>query len=108
MLEDTGFSRAQAETQVQILNDVTGEGMLTKEHLKTFELNTQKEFSIVKNDIKNLKDDFKSFKTEFKEDLHTKITDEIKKSEYRMVIKLGAIVSAIMTAGLTAIKFIGV
>lgn len=73
-LEEAGFSRQQAEANIQIIAEIVEDDVATKQDI-----------SEVKHDIKEVK-------------------DEMIKLEYRLIIKLGALVTAIIATAVTILK----
>lgn len=120
ILVDAGLPRDQAETHIQILGDVIGEEMATKDDIKRLEstmatkddvrslradtkrlestMATRDDFNMLKGDIKNLQSDIGR--------LESKITYESQNLEHRMTIKLGGLMAAFLATGLTAAKLL--
>ena len=73
-LEEAGVSRQQAEAHVQIIAEIIEGDVATKQDITE-----------VKHDIKEVK-------------------DEMVKLEYRLIIKLGALVTAIIATAVTILK----
>lgn len=87
ILESSGLSREQAEAHIQVLSEVLGEDMLTKQ-----------EFRLYMSD----------FETRFEEKmgrkLDYKLKAELQNFEYRMIVKLGGLMAAFLATGLTLTK----
>ncbi len=84
ILEDAGLPRNQAETHIQILSDVIGEDMATKD------------------DIRRLEDKMIS---ELQR-IDSKMTFGFQSLEHRMTLKLGGLMAAFLATGLTAAKLL--
>lgn len=84
ILEDAGLPRNQAETHIQILSDVIGEDMATKDDIKGLE-------SKIDSDIRRLE---------------SKMVYEFQSLEYRITLKLGGLMAAFLATGLTAAKIL--
>lgn len=85
ILEDAGLPRNQAETHIQILSDVIGEEMATKD------------------DIRRLESQISSLAT--KEDVR-EFNYKLQSLEHRMTLKLGGLMAAFLATGLTAAKIL--
>jgi len=111
ILEDAGLPRKQAETHIQILGDLIGEEMATKEDFKRIEQTIKHYAQIAKQDTENLSQSTKkdiahlaeSTRQEFKR-FEGKMTYEIQSSENRITLKLGGLMTAFLATGLTAAK----
>jgi hypothetical protein len=79
-LEEAGIPRDQAEAHIQIMAEIIEGDLATKLDVKNLETN-------VKHEIKDLK-------------------DEMQKLEYRLVIKLGAIVVTVVTIAIALTSWI--
>lgn len=91
ILEGTGITREQAEAHVQIISEITEGELATKQDLESLGVT-------LKQDIKNV---------ETKLDTSTeRLEHKILQSEYRQTIKLGSIVTIVIAAATTIIKFL--
>ena len=77
ILEEVGVSREQAEIHVQIIAEIVEDNLATKQDIKDLRNDTRQ-------DIKDLK-------------------DEMQKLEYRLTIKLSAIVGTIVTIAIAIV-----
>lgn len=91
ILEDAGLPRNQAETHIQILSDVIGEEMATKDDLKSLESN-------LRNDMQKLEGKMNT--------LESRIDLKLQNLEHRITIKLGGLMAAFLATGLTAAKLL--
>ncbi len=80
ILEDVGIPRSHAETHIQILSDVIGDEMASKEDIQR-----------LSHDIKNIE---------------SKMLFEMQNLEHRMTLKLGGLMAAFLATGLTAAKLL--
>lgn len=80
ILEATGITREQAEAHVQIISEITEGELATKQDIKNLE--TKLDTSI------------------------ERLEHKILQSEYRQTIKLGSIVTIVIAAATTVIKFL--
>ncbi|MGZ3693985.1 MAG: DUF1640 domain-containing protein [Bdellovibrionota bacterium] len=76
-LEGVGVSREQAETHVQLIAEIVEDSLATKQ------------------DLKDLRDEMNH---QFKD-----VRDDMQKLEYRLVIKLGVMVSAVFTVAISVL-----
>jgi molecular chaperone DnaK (HSP70) len=135
VLEGVGFSRAQAEVQVQMISDVMAATLATKQDLKDLGGSLRAELASVREELKTeisnvreeLKADIASVREELKADianvreelkadingvrqeLRLEIKDvrnEIREVEYRLTIKLGTIVSVAIGVAVALTKLI--
>jgi hypothetical protein len=74
-----GFSRVQAEAQLQIINEIVEDDLATKQDIK-----------ILKQDIKTLE---------------TNLENKLQQLEYRMTIKLGTLLVLGFTTMTTLMRF---
>ncbi len=86
-LEATGISRDQAEAHVQIMAEIVEDELATKADLKDLGIQLRAEISTLRTELKS----------EIGE-----LRNDMQKSEYRIVIKLSAIVGAMMTLAIGA------
>ncbi len=124
VLESVGFSRAQAEVQVQMIADVMSATLATKQDLKDLGGSLRAEMASLREELKvdianvreELKADIASVREELKADisgvrqeLRLEIKDvrnEIREVEYRLTIKLGTIVSVAIGVAVALTKLI--
>jgi hypothetical protein len=117
-LEAVGISREQAETQVQIMAEVIDTNLTTKQDLKDLRRAMGQDFKDVRAEMdRGFKDVHTEMNTRFK-DAHTEmhrgfsdvdqrfllVKKDMVQLEYRIVIKLGALITA-GVAVLAAMKF---
>lgn len=79
-LEEAGFSREQAEMQLQVISEIIEGDLATKQ------------------DVKNLETELKS--------TAERLEHKMLQSEYRIIIKLGTIVTVVIAAATTVIKLL--
>ncbi len=122
VLEDAGLPRNVAETHIQILIDVMGDEMATKNDINAVQdnisvLRTSTQSSIenlrtdTQNSIESLRVDTQNNFNKVKNKITTfeqKIHYEMQSLEQRIVLKLGGLVTATMAAGITVMKFMAV
>ncbi len=82
-LEEAGFSRAQAEIQLQVISEIV-EG----------ELATKQDLNLLHKDL-----------THSLQELRQELRHDIKQIEYRLTIKLGAFLTICFTTLITLMKF---
>src|SRR4051794_14904164 len=82
-LEEAGFSRIQAEAQLQIIGEIVEGDLATKQDLKIAET--------------GLKQDLKM--------LETNLENKLQQLEYRMTIKLGTLLVLCFTTMTTLLRF---
>lgn len=87
ILEGAGLPRHQAEIHVQILTDVIGEEMATKNDLKLL---------ATKNGLQKLESKVDS--------LEQRLTYELQSLEHRLIFKLGGLVAGLLAVSLTVVK----
>lgn len=101
LLEEAGFSRHQAEIQVQVITEIIEGDLATKQDLKNLEHSTRQ-------DLKNLeistKQDLKNLENSTKQDLKS-LENKIQQLEYRIIIKLGTLLIIGFTTMATLMKF---
>lgn len=95
ILEDSGLTRKQAETHIQILSDVIGDKMATKDDLNALRSELTNKIQAVESKLSNRIDQ-----------LETKMTYEFQSLEHRMTLKLGGLMAAFLATGLTAAKLL--
>lgn len=96
ILEESGFSRKMAETSIQVFSDISGADMATKTDILE-----------VKQEIKDVRKDLTQEINAVRHEIsliNQKIDFEIRSLESRMVLKLGVLMAAFLTTGLTAAK----
>ncbi len=124
VLESVGFSRAQAEVQVQMISDVMAATLATKQDLKDLGGSLRTEMASLreelKNDIANVREELKTEIANVREELKADISgvrqemrleikdvrNEIRELEYRLTIKLGTIVSVAIGVAVALTKLI--
>lgn len=113
VLESVGFSRAQAEVQVQMISDVMAATLATKQDLKDLSGSLRTELASVreelKADIANVREELKADINGVRQELRLEIKDvrnEIREVEYRLTIKLGTIVSVAIGVAVALTKLI--
>lgn len=82
-LEEAGFSREQAEAQLEVMTEILEGDLTTKEDLKNVEMS-------LRNDLKTVE---------------TRLEHKIQQLEYRMTIKLGSLMILGITVMATLMKF---
>ncbi len=106
ILESSGLPRNQAETHIQILGDLIGEEMATKEDLKTeisgLRLEMRSEFKAVRAEMTS---EFMAVRAEMASEFKT-VRSEMTNLEHRLVIKLGGLMAAFMTVAVTATQIL--
>ena len=93
ILEEVGFTREQAEAQMQIMTETIETNLATKQDMKDLSL-------VLSQDLKDLKAELQSVKTNLETNLENKITQ----SEQRQTIKLGSIVTLAIGVAVTLAK----
>lgn len=99
-LESVGFSREQAETHVQMMTELVEGSLVTKQDLQTTKQDLQNEMSLFRNDVQNEFAKVRQEMTLLREYLENKIIQ----SEYRMTIKMGAMLTVAVGVLATLIK----
>ena len=89
-LEEAGFSREQAEIQLQVITEIVEGELATKQDLKILETNLSITFNNLESKITNLKDD---------------LENKIIQTEYRLTIKLGSLLILGFTTMATLMRF---
>jgi hypothetical protein len=104
-LEDAGFSREQAEIQVQVITEIIEEDLATKQDLKVLETNLGSRTNELETNLasknKELEINFGSKLKEFE----TNFASKLKELEYKMVLKVGGLFVLGFTTMLTILKF---
>lgn len=93
-LEEAGFSREQAEIQLQVITEIVEGELTTKQDLKILETNLSNTFEVKANNLENKI-------TNLKDDLENKIIQ----TEYRLTIKLGSLLVLGFTTMATLMRF---
>lgn len=107
ILEKAGLPRDQAETHIQILSDVIGEEMATKDDIKSLKFDISK----IKSNISRVESSVSKIESSMatKDDisrLESKTAYELQALEHRMTLKLGGLMAAFLATGLTAAKLL--
>jgi predicted phage-related endonuclease len=114
-LRDAGFTQEQAEVQAHALADIVEERLATKQDIATLHRDIKELEAALKRDIKELeaalKHDIKELETSLKRDMkeletslhrdmkeqETSLQRDMKDMEYRMTIRLGAMLAVSIT-----------
>ncbi len=89
-LEQVGLTREQAETHIQIMTEVMESNLATKFDIRD-----------TKSDINDLKNEISKFESQF-----AQFESKLVQLEYRLLVKLGVLLSSIMTLGFTAVSLV--
>jgi hypothetical protein len=84
MLEETGLTRVQAETHMEILSDITGGDLASKEDLKNTEISLRKD---MKNMEASIRKDMEHMGLSLKKDME--------QLESTLILKLGALMTVL-------------
>jgi len=103
VLEAEGIPRNQAEAQIQIMTEIVETTLATKQDIKDLAIATKQDFKdfsfATKQDIDALrleiKGEMKDLRTETRE-LRVEFKSDMAQLEYRIVVKLGTIVSVVV------------
>lgn len=99
ILEDSGLPRNQAETHIRILNDVIEGEMATKQDL-----------NLLKHDLEiSISSLGKELRSEIKSEisgLSSNLRSEMNNLEHRIIYKLGGLMAACLTIGISAVQLI--
>ncbi len=76
-LEEAGIPRNQAEAHIQIITEIVEGDLATKQDLKNVEMALGQEMTALRRDLK---------------EVESNLRQDVTKLEYKLVIKLGAIV----------------
>lgn len=101
-LEEAGVVRVQAEVYVQTIEQIVEDNLATKEDIK--DLNRDMRLGFAQFEIR-----FVEFKNELKNEMRTDIRDlknELIKLEYRLLIKMGVLVTVSLTTVGTVLKIL--
>ncbi len=93
-LEEAGFSREQAEAQLQIISEIVEGDLATKQDLKTLETSLRQDLKILETSLLNTIE----IKT-------THLDNKIQQVEYRITIKLGTLLIVGFTTMITLMRF---
>ena len=104
-LEESGLTRHQAETQIEILSEYVEDEVVTKQDLTLAKEELRHEMSCLRSELKQdmshlraeVKQDISNLRSELKSDI-AKLRSEMEQLEYRLTIKLGAISTVSMGA----------
>ncbi len=88
-MEEAGFSRAQAEIQLQVISEIVEGELATKQDLNILKKDLEKVVYDLENTIQNNTKDLRH---------------EMKQIEYRLTIKLGAFLTICFTTMITLMK----
>lgn len=95
-LEEVGFSREQAEIQVQVITEIIEDDLATKQDLKILESNLRGDSTGMRGELQqvesNLRGEIKS------------VRGELQQMEYRLIIKLGTLLVIGFTTMVTLMK----
>ncbi|MGE3973909.1 MAG: hypothetical protein AB7F59_05210 [Bdellovibrionales bacterium] len=92
-LEEAGFSREQAEIQLQVITEIVEGELATKQDLKILETGLKQELESFRKDITT------SFEIKI-----SSVENKIQQVEYRMIIKLGSLLIVGFTTIATLMK----
>lgn len=101
-LKGAGFSDQQAEIQAEALADIIDERLATKQDISESQRNVQE--SVVE-----LRRDVQESITEFRRDMQESITElrrDMQDLEYRLTIRLGAMIALAVTAVAALVKLL--
>lgn len=115
ILEGSGFTREQAEAHIQVLLEVVEHDMATKQDLKEVDRGLKQELSSLAaglrqemNDLSvNLRQEMNGLSVNLRQEmkeLRIETNNRFAQSEYKMTIRLGAIVTAVGGFMLTIMK----
>jgi len=90
-LESTGVSREQAEAHVQLIVEIMEDNLATKQDLKNLETKLDLSTDRLENKLNTCVE---------------RLEHKMLQTEYRMTIKLGTIVTVVIAAATTVIKFL--
>ena len=108
-LEKAGFSRDQAEASLKLLIEVMNENFATKSDLKETELRLESAILATKSDLKESELRLESAIFATRSDLNAvaqKLDSSIREVEYKMTIKLGAMMTLAIGITATLVKII--
>jgi len=92
ILEDVGLPRNQAETHIQIISEVLEEELATKQDIMRLEAGTKQDIMRLGNSTKQ---DIMRLETKF-----NRLEDKIEKLEYKLIFKLGSLMTVLFGAAL--------
>jgi hypothetical protein len=92
-LEEAGFSREQAEIQLQVMTEIVEGELATKQDLKILETSLKQDLEILRKDISN--------SLEIKTNT---LENKMQQLEHRMTIKLGSLLIVGFTTIATLMK----
>jgi len=92
-LRDAGFTQEQAEVQAHALADIVEERLATKQDIATLHRDIKELETSLKRDITELETSLKRDMTE----RQTSLQRDLKDMEYRMTIRLGAMLAVSIT-----------
>ncbi len=92
-LEEAGFSREQAEIQLQVMTEIVEGELATKQDLKILETGFRQDFEILRKDLSTVIE----IKT-------SSLENKMQQLEYRMTIKLGSLLIVGFTTIATLMK----
>lgn len=104
ILEAVGVSRDQAEAHIKIVAEIVEGELATKQDIQKFETSTKQDIQRLENSTKqdiqrfetSTKQNLQRFEATTKQDLK-ELENKLIQLEYRLIIKLGALVGAIVT-----------
>jgi len=96
VLEEAGVVRKQAEAHVGIMTDMMASHFATSNDLKDLRTEVSQDLKDLRNEVSQ---ELKGFRQEFTQEIRD-LRQEMQKLEYRLTIKLGTIVGALL--GVTA------
>jgi hypothetical protein len=88
-LEEAGFSREQAEANVKVLIDVMNQSFATKADFREIDLKLDSSVQRLEAKIDSVE-----------QRLEAKIDSSLEKLEYKLMLKLGTMLGAMLTLGL--------
>jgi hypothetical protein len=104
-LEQVGFSREQAEIQVQVITEIIEDDLASKQDLNNLETNLRQDLKILET---SLRQDMKILETNFRSDaqqLESSLRNDFQQLESRLTIKLGTLLIIGFTSMATLMKF---
>jgi hypothetical protein len=122
-LEEAGFSREQAEIQLQVITEIVEGDLATKQDLEIFWTSLRQDFKTLETSLRqelktvatSLRQDMKTLETGLRQDLKTSETGlhnrmdhfegKLQQLEYRLTIKLGTFLIIGFTAMASLMKF---
>jgi hypothetical protein len=111
-LEEAGFSRVQAEIQVQVITEIIEDDLATKQDLKILEGSIKHEMTLLRGEIQALEGrmhgQMQSLEGRMQGDMQSlegRMQNSMQTLEYRLTIKLGTLTILGFTTMATLMKF---